>query len=170
MVKSMSQHQKKYRELTEEYRIAERKRAKRDRDGYTDEQKAVKREQGRKRMQELRKRKKEAEEKLKRQAEIETPYKTKSAEKRAVNRVLAQVKSRMPHSPRKRTFLKATVAHQLLGTLPSKISTKRSTLLSADIVDIIVKFYQEDDVSQMSPGKRDCVRDGKVFIQKVRIV
>ncbi|XP_065677448.1 uncharacterized protein LOC101237623 isoform X1 [Hydra vulgaris] len=143
----------------------QRKRASKKRANYNEEEQNKKHEQGKLRMRAYRQRQKALKESI--EAHEETPYKTKSAEKRAINRVLFQVNSTMPHSPRKCAFVKHNVSQHLLGKSPSNlIVSHRSTALSPEVVELVINFFQENDISRMAPGQRDFLKDGDKLIQK----
>jgi uncharacterized cysteine cluster protein YcgN (CxxCxxCC family) len=162
MVKSKAQCQKDYRKKSVDYQERERERAKKNRASFTDEEKSRKREQGRLRMQKCRARKMDSKSKLC------TPYMTKGSETRAVNRVMEKINATLPTSPSKCAFVKSTVGKHLLGiSSSSKQIVHRKTSLPSEVKKHIIQFYELDDISRMSPGKRDFVKVDHLYIQKV---
>jgi hypothetical protein len=95
-----------------------------------------------------------------------SPYLTKNAETRAVNRVLTDINKSIPHSPRKRAYVKNVVGERLLGTSTSA-DKSRASPLPVDVLEKVEKFYLCDEISQMFPGQRDFIKINSQCVQKV---
>jgi hypothetical protein len=168
MGKAHKERQKDYRlRHGNEYREKENIRYRKYRKNLSDEERAIKREQGRLRSQRYYMKKRESRENA---SQSTTPYMSEGSQNRAINRVMKNVKAKMPHSPRKCAFVKLSVGRLLLGLSRNLPGTpvSRATALPIDVTQKVVAFYNEDDVSRMSPGQRDFVKEGDLQLQKVR--
>ena len=80
------------------------------------------------------------------------------------------VKAKISHSPRKCAYVKLSIGRLLLGLSGNEPGTpvSHSSALPIDVTQKVVAFYNEEDVSRMSPGQRDFVKKGDLQLQKVR--
>lgn len=87
---------------------------------------------------------------------VTQPYRTKSA----LNKAVAKTKKALPKSPNKMKAVLTKLLHSFddkdkqyivhNGYLP-----KKSTNISSAVISSVLKFYERDDISRMSPNTKD---------------
>ncbi len=88
-------------------------------------------------------------------------------------RVLRQALRALPHSPRKRARFSVVVGEALPGCLfTPKLATRNrgTSALSEATRQQVLSFYEEDEISMMSPGQRDFYDDGETRMHMVRVL
>lgn len=81
------------------------------------------------------------------------PYKRRSSLSRAVN----SVKKVLPSSPTKRKAVVRRLSEELDDTDSTPSNPQRLSTLPTETRDAVKSFYERDDISRISPGKRDVI-------------
>jgi hypothetical protein len=156
-------YQRQYRKNNASYRQQENKRRKEERKHFTSRQRSKQQLQAMLRKRAERDKKKLAVE------TISGAYKVPNTATRAVRKVLKAVNKFLPHSPKKRAFVKSIVGNRLLDSplLCSQARDNKAKSIPTEVIALVRKFYENDEISTQTPGQKEFVQIGDTQIQKV---
>lgn len=103
----------------------------------------------------IRERVRKCREKKSKLSECTTPYSTKSK----LNRAVSRARKSLPSSPRRRKAVISKLAVDESIVKPKQLFKneldKNKDNSKPDVVDMVEKFYEQDDISRIAPGKKD---------------